>query len=95
MHRHIRHGYIKREGLSAPEKRHTLTNRVEGKGFYWKDSTGYETLTFYPSVIWSSFIELNTPDGGLTITAPSDFIRIDDVFFLYSRVECEYSGTFV
>ena len=67
---------------------------MEGKGFYWKDSTGYETLTFYPSVIWSSLIELSTPDGGLTVTAPSDFIRIDDVYFLYSRVECEYSGTF-
>jgi len=93
VHRHIRHGYVKREGAAPPEKRHTLTNRVEGKGFYWKDSTGYETLTFYPSVMWSSFIELNTPDGGLTVTAPSDFIRIDDVFFIYSRVECEYSGT--
>lgn len=94
VHRHIRYGYIKREGAEAPEKRHTLTNRVEGKGFYWKDSTGYETLVFYPSVIWSSFVELNTPDGGLTITAPSDFVKIDDIFFIYSRVECEYSGLF-
>jgi hypothetical protein len=52
-------------------------------------------LTFYPSVSWSSFVELSNPRGGITITAPSDFIKINDRFFIYSRVECEYSGTMV
>ncbi len=52
-------------------------------------------MTFYPSVSWSSFVELSNPRGGITITAPSDFIKINDRFFIYSRVECEYSGTMV
>jgi hypothetical protein len=81
-------------GKKAPEKRHTLTNRIEGKGTYWKNDNGVEMLYFFPSVVWSSFVELSDPLGGITITAPSDYIKIDDELYIYSRVEQEYSGTF-
>lgn len=94
VQRKIYYGYIEGEG-NAPEARHGLTSRLEGKGFWWKDDDGTEMLVFHPAVIYSTFVELTNPRGGLTISAPSDYIRIDDRFFIYSRVEAEYSGTLV
>jgi hypothetical protein len=91
--RHYMFGYAE-TGNPAPAKRHTHTNRIEGKGTYWKNDNGVEMLYFFPSVVWSSFFELNDPLGGITITAPSDYIKINDKFYIYSRVEQEYSGTF-
>ena len=78
----------------APEKRHGLTNRIEGLGTWWKDDDGAEALYFFPSVVWSSFVELSHPRGGITITAPSDYIKISDRYYIYSRAEQEYSGRF-
>ncbi|MDR1328100.1 MAG: molybdenum cofactor biosynthesis F family protein [Oscillospiraceae bacterium] len=92
VQREVYFGYV--GGGEIPEKRHSLTNRVEGKGFHWKDCTGFETLVFYPSVTYSTLVELSPARGGLTIAAPSDYIKIDDRFFIYDRVECEFSGTF-
>ena len=91
--RHFMFGYVD-TGAPAPEKRHALTNRIEGKGTYWKNDNGVEMLYFFPSVVWSSFVELSDPLGGITITAPSDYIKINDRLYIYSRVEQEYSGTF-
>ena len=91
--RHFMFGYVD-TGAPAPEKRHALTNRIEGKGTYWKNDNGVEMLYFFPSVVWSSFVELSNPLGGITITAPSDYIKINDRLYIYSRVEQEYSGTF-
>jgi phenolic acid decarboxylase len=91
--RHFMFGYVD-TATPAPEKRHALTNRIEGKGTYWKNDDGLEMLYFFPSVVWSSFVELSDPLGGITITAPSDYINIDDRLYIYSRVEHEFSGTF-
>src|SRR3990170_2565564 len=44
VQRQIYYGYIEQAGGSAPEARHGITNRIEGKGFYWKQDTGVETL---------------------------------------------------
>jgi phenolic acid decarboxylase len=86
-------GYVD-TGAPAPEQRHALTNRVEGAGTYWNNDDGTEMLYFFPSVIWSSFVELSNPCGRITITAPSDYIKISDRYYIYSRVEAEYSGMF-
>jgi hypothetical protein len=91
--RHFMFGYVD-TGAPAPEQRHALTNRIEGKGTYWKNDDGTEMLYFFPSVVWSSFVELNDPLGGIAITAPSDYIKINDRLYIYSRVEQEFSGTF-
>ncbi|NLP37276.1 MAG: hypothetical protein GX357_06460 [Firmicutes bacterium] len=91
--RHYMFGYVD-TGTSAPKARHSLTNRIEGLGTYWKDDNGREMLYFFPSVFWSSFVELSDPRGGITLTAPSDFIKINDKYYIYSRVEQEFSGTF-
>jgi hypothetical protein len=92
--RHFSNGYIEREGKAAPTGRHTLTNRVEGAGTHWKNDDGTEMLYFFPSVVWSSFVELSDPRGGITITAPSDYLKINDRVYIYSRVEQEFSGAF-
>jgi hypothetical protein len=91
--RHFMFGYVD-TGAPAPSERHALTNRIEGKGTYWKNDNGVEMLYFFPSVVWSSFVELSDPLGGITITAPSDYLKINDRLYIYSRVEQEYSGTF-
>ncbi len=86
-------GYID-NGTEPPTERHCLTNRIEGTGTHWNDDDGREMLYFFPSVIWSGFIELSDPRGGITITAPSDFFRISESLYVYSRVEQEFSGSF-
>ncbi|NLV50455.1 MAG: hypothetical protein GXY20_07170 [Clostridiales bacterium] len=91
--RHCMQGYVDTGG-PAPEKRHGLTNRIEGTGTHWIDDNGREMLYFFPSVIWSSYVELSNPRGGITITAPSDYYKISDKYYIYSRSEQEYSGCF-
>ena len=96
VQREIHFGYMDFSGgCGDVAGRHTLTNRLESKGLYWKDDTGVETLNFFPSVCYSSFVELSNPRGGITVCAPSDYVKLSDSLYVYSRVECEYSGTFV
>lgn len=93
VQREIYYGYVDRDGEAAPEARHTLTNRLEGKGFYWTQDTGIETLELFHTVEYSNFVELTRLGGELSFCGPSDYVRIDDDRFIYSRVECEFSGT--
>lgn len=92
VQREIHFGYVAEPGKAAPEARHSLTNRAEGKGFYWKQDNGIETLELYPSTFYSNFVELTRLGGELGFCAPSDYVKIDDELYVYSRVECEFSG---
>jgi hypothetical protein len=92
VQRQMYYGYVEVPGKEAPKARHHLTNRIEGKGFYWKQDTGIETLEFYPSIISSSFVELTRFGGELTFCGPSDYIMVSDNLYIYNRVECEMSG---
>ncbi len=92
VQREVYFGYVAEPGKAAPEARHALTNRAEGKGFYWKQDNGVETLEFYPSTFYSNFVELSRLGGELGFCAPSDYVKIDDERYVYSRVECEFSG---
>jgi MoaF N-terminal domain/MoaF C-terminal domain len=83
---------LEQSGKEAPQGRHSITNRIEGKGFYWKQDNGIETLEFYPSTIYSNFVELTRFGGELSFCGPSDYVKIDDDLYVYSRVECEFSG---
>ncbi|MBN1567865.1 MAG: MoaF N-terminal domain-containing protein [Acidobacteria bacterium] len=94
VQRHIYYGYVDVPGKDAPKTRHTLTNRVEGRGFHWKQDTGIETLELYPSVVSSSFVELTRFGGELTFCSPSDYVKVNDHLFIYDRTECEFSGIF-
>jgi hypothetical protein len=92
VQRQIYYGYVETPGKEAPKARHSLTNRIEGKGFHWTQDAGIETLEFYPSIVSSSFVELTRFGGELTFCGPSDYIKINDHLFIYDRTECEMSG---
>ena len=93
VQRQIYYGYVDKRGQEAPKARHGITNRLEGKGFHWTQDTGIETLELYPSVLYSNFVELTRFGGELSFCGPSDYIKISDEQYIYSRVECEFSGT--
>jgi hypothetical protein len=90
--RNVHFGYVDKGG-TPPQERHTWTNRMEGKGIYWKQDTDNEILEFYLSIIFSNFIELTRFGGELTFCAPSDYIMVNDHQFIYTRSEAEFSGT--
>ena len=69
VQRQIYFGYVEVAGQKAPEKRHHLTNRIEGKGMYWKQDTGIETLEFYASIVSSNFVELTRHADDLSYCA--------------------------
>jgi hypothetical protein len=94
VQREIYYGYVEQPGHEPPKARHAPTNRVEGKGFYWKQDNGAETLEFYPSAAYSHFVELSRLGGELGFCGPSDYIKINDGLYIYTRTECEFSGTF-
>lgn len=94
VQRQIYFGYVEVAGKKAPETRHHLTNRIEGKGLYWKQDTGIETLEFYASVASTNFVELTRHVDDLSYCAPSDYVLINDNMFIYDRTECEFSGIF-
>jgi hypothetical protein len=93
VQRQIYYGFVEQSGKPAPAARHGITNRIEGKGFYWKQDTGIETIEYYPSVMFSNFVELTRFGGELSFCGPSDYVKINDDLYLYSRVEAEFSGT--
>jgi hypothetical protein len=93
VQRQVYQGYVEQAGGAAPTARHAITNRVEGKGFYWKQDNGIETIEYYPTVMFSNFVELTRFGGELSWCAPSDYIKISDDKYIYSRVEAEFSGT--
>jgi MoaF N-terminal domain/MoaF C-terminal domain len=94
VQREIYYGYVEQAGQEPPKARHVVTNRVEGKGFYWKQDAGPETLEFFPSAAYSNFVELSRLGGELGFCAPSDYIKINEDRYIYTRTECEFSGTF-
>ena len=92
VQRQIYFGYVDVPGQDPPEKHHHTTNRIEGKGMYWKQDTGIETLEFYPSVVSSNFVELTRHNDIIGYCSPSDYIFVNDNMFIYDRTECEFSG---
>jgi hypothetical protein len=92
VQRQIYFGYVEVPGREPPKARHHTTNRIEGKGMYWKQDTGIETLEFYTSVVSSNFVERTRQADDLSYCSPSDYILVDDNLFIYDRTECELSG---
>jgi hypothetical protein len=92
VQRQVWFGYVDAPGNSPPANRHVSTNRIEGKGFYWRQDNGIETLEFFPSTFYSNFVELTRLGGELGFCAPSDYIQITDELYVYQRTECEFSG---
>ncbi len=93
VQRQIYYGYINGGG-DEPKTRHEPTDRLEGRGYHWRQDTGMETLEYYPSAGYSHFVELSRTGGELGFCAPSDYVKLDNDFYVYTRTECEFSGTF-
>jgi len=93
VQRQIYFGYVDAGG-EPPKERHEVTNRLEGRAYHWMQDTGMETLEYYPSSAYSHFVELSRTGGELGFSAPSDYVKLDNEFFVYTRTECEFSGTF-
>jgi hypothetical protein len=94
VQRQIYFGYVNTHGGPAPKERHGFTDRLEGRGYHWRQDTGVETLEYYPSAGYSHFVELSRTGGELGFSAPSDYVKLDNEFFVYTRTECEFSGAF-
>lgn len=94
VQRQIYFGYVDKDGQAAPETRHHLTNRLEGKGMHWVQDTGAETLELYSSVVSTNFVELTRHADKLGYCSPSDYVLVNDNIFIYNRTECEFSGIF-
>ena len=92
--RAIWQGFVERPGRPPAVARHVATNRIEGKGFYWKQDAGAETLEFFPSATYSHFVELSRSGGELGFCGPSDYLKITDELYIYTRTESEFSGIF-
>ena len=87
-------GYREVAGKQPPEARHHLTNRIEGKGLYWKQDTGVEILEYYISVISVNFVEITRQADYLSFCSPSDYVMLSPNLFIHSRSEAEFSGIY-
>ena len=56
-------------------------------------TTASRRIEYYPTVMYSNFVELTRFGGELSCCAPTDYIKISDDKYIYSRVEAEFSGT--
>jgi hypothetical protein len=91
--REIYYGYVDAAGSTPPVKRHVTTNRAEGKAFYWKQDNGWETIDYWCSISYTHWVELSR-QSEMGFSAPADYIQINDEFYIHTRTECEFSGTF-
>jgi hypothetical protein len=91
--REIHQGFIEMPGTPAPKKRHVASNRAEGKGFYWKQDNGWETLDYFSSITYTHWVELSRKSE-MGFCAPADYIQISEDHYIHTRTECEFSGTF-
>ena len=91
VQRHYHFGYND-VGQSAPEKLHTTTNRMEGRGLHWKLDCGSEFLTYFPSIVCSTTVMLDEPQDTITVTYPSDYIVINDETYIFAKWGAEFGG---
>jgi len=93
VQRQIYFGYVD-EGQEPPEKLHHYTNRIEGKGMYWKQDTGVEIIELYASVANTNYVDLTRQADDLSYVSPSDYVLVNDNMFIHDKTECEFSGIF-
>ncbi|MCG6924100.1 MAG: MoaF N-terminal domain-containing protein [Acidobacteria bacterium] len=94
VQRQIYFGHAEIAGQEPPEQLHHHTNRIEGKGMYWRQDTGIELLEFYTSVVSCNFVELTRHADDLSYCSPSDYVLVNDNMFIFDKTECEFSGMF-
>ena len=85
-------GYIEEQGKTPPEHRDRLTLRMENAVVEWTEDREKRRLTTYATSMFSTVVELDTPDGGDVLTFASDILHINDEMFIHCIGEVEYSG---
>ena len=89
-HGHIGAGPDSGAGFGAPL--HEPTARCEGRAVMWREDTGNRTIDYYPSAAFSHWVELDRMEEGRGYSAPSDYIKLTEDLYLYTRTEAEFSG---
>ena len=85
-------GYFEQAGKEPPVERDKLTLRMENKMIDWCEDRGKHRLTTYTTALYSTVVELDTPDGGDVLTFVSDILQINESLFIHCFGEVEYSG---
>ncbi|AKH41971.1 hypothetical protein FHS61_002496 [Altererythrobacter atlanticus] len=80
------------ENTPATQDRHQPTARVEGRALSWTEDTGNRTIDYYPSAMYSHWVELDRLNEGRGYSAPSDYIQLTEDIYAYTRTESEFSG---
>jgi hypothetical protein len=92
VNREVWHGYIE-TGDGVPQAQlHAPTARCEGRACMWAEDTGNRTIDYYPSSAFSHWVELDRMAEGRGYSAPSDYIKLTEDLYLYTRTEAEFSG---
>lgn len=90
VNRALWHGQI--EGEQPTGEMHAPTARVQGRAIMWAEDTGNRTVDYYPSSAFSHWVELDRMAEGRGYSGPSDYIKLTEDLYLYTRTEAEFSG---
>ena len=85
-------GFFEEAGKMPPDIRDKISLRLENSVIKWDEDRGLKRLTTYTSALFSTIVELDTPDGGDTLTFASDILQINDSTFIHCFGEVEFSG---
>jgi hypothetical protein len=77
---------------SAPSSRHSLTTELVGRSIIWTYSPTFSIQHIYASKWYSCFVDYNTFYGGTLLSAPCNYVKINDHIYIYSWVETEGAG---
>ena len=91
VNRAVWHGHIE-GGVTPAGEPHLPTARVQGRAIMWAEDTGNRTVDYYPSSAFSHWVELDRMAEGRGYSAPSDYIKLTEDLYLYTRTEAEFSG---
>ncbi len=92
VNRELWHGHIEMGDGAPLAEPHAPTNRCEGRACMWQEDTGNRTIDYYPSAAFSHWVELDRMAEGRGYSAPSDYIKLTEDLYLYTRTESEFSG---
>lgn len=90
VHRDICFGYI--DCGKIPESRHSLTQDLVGRSIIWTYSPKFTIQHMYSSDCYSAFVDYSTYYGGMILTSPSNYVKINEYTYIYSWVEIEGAG---
>lgn len=89
--RDIVFGYLLGEG-EPPAERHSITTELVGKSILWTYTPEFTIQHLYASPSYSCFVDFNTFYGGLVLSSPTNYVKLNDHIYIYSWIETEGAG---